>query len=64
MQTAIESTPAPEKQMIPNNILSLLEAISVIRKTILVEDPQLLPRLAPAIKTVESGIDSYWQSLV
>jgi len=46
---------------VPEPVREILQAISEIRRTVLVESPRLLPMLAPAMLRAESGIDKLWQ---
>jgi hypothetical protein len=46
---------------IPANIHALLKDMAEIRQTILLNAPQCLPALAPAIIDAENRINAIWQ---
>jgi hypothetical protein len=59
---ASEAVEEPGKSM-PKNIKNMMAGMSEIRQTILVNQPQLLPILAPFIMQVEDEVNNLWQSL-
>jgi hypothetical protein len=45
---------------IPEPVREVLQAMSEIRRLVLTESPQLLPRLAPFMVKAEHGVDTLW----
>lgn len=45
---------------IPDHVKNALSALATIRQTILVNQPQMLAEVAPAINIIENEIEYYW----
>lgn len=52
----------PAKSM-PESIMKMMVGMSEIRQAVLVNQPQLLPVIAPFIMQVEDEVNNIWQSL-